>query len=404
LARIYLSNRLTGTQAKPFLLPVLLLVQLGGAMGTGFSLFKRGKESGAGKYYVRFFDEAGELIKTMASGESSKAAATLFAQKIIDQGFLKSCHDPFIKDFLQDFWADDSRYVKLEANRGRNLTLGHLKKSRDVASKQVIPYLGKKRLSDIRPTDIEDWMIMLSENGVGARTINLALQALSTPYRIFVRNHRLPDAISGTRRFREKKEERGILTLKEIKNISSVDDSPRAICAVLLGCLAGLRLGEVRGIQINDIDLYSNIINIQHNVPSSTFQLTTPKCNSTRTIPIHPLLRPSILNCIAANNSSSFLIFNSNDCSRPQEENTIRKSFFRILNKIGIDETMIKERNLVFHSLRHSFITNCCNSGIDLYLVKMMAGHKTTKMTELYSNHHSKIDYTNVINIFKEDR
>jgi hypothetical protein len=34
----------------------------------------------------------------------------------------------------------------------------------------------------------------------------------------------------------------------------------------------------------------------------------------------------------------------------------------------------------------------------------MMAGHKTTKMTEHYSNHHTQIDYTQAINKFMEDK
>ena len=43
------------------------------------------------------------------------------------------------------------------------------------------------------------------------------------------------------------------------------------------------------------------------------------------------------------------------------------------------------EKYLTYHSARHTFATLSLSSGIDIYTVSKMMGHKSIKMTEIYA-------------------
>ena len=62
--------------------------------------------------------------------------------------------------------------------------------------------------------------------------------------------------------------ERGILTQKEVSLLlNSMVESPYYRLAVLLGVLCGMRRGEIRGLQWNDIQ--EGYIDLKHNFQDS---------------------------------------------------------------------------------------------------------------------------------------
>jgi integrase len=65
-----------------------------------------------------------------------------------------------------------------------------------------------------------------------------------------------------------------------------------------------------------------------------------------------------------------------------------------MLKRIGVDETMQTERNIVFHGLRHSFVSLSRAAGVPDFLVQRLAGHKTAKMMENYSHSENVIDFS----------
>jgi len=64
------------------------------------------------------------------------------------------------------------------------------------------------------------------------------------------------------------------------------------------------------------------------------------------------------------------------------------------LARIGIKEEQRKSRNLVFHGLRHTFVSLSRASGLPDFLVMRMAGHKSASMMENYSHAGNVIDFT----------
>jgi integrase len=56
------------------------------------------------------------------------------------------------------------------------------------------------------------------------------------------------------------------------------------------------------------------------------------------------------------------------------------------MNAIGISEPERKKRNIVFHSLRHSFNTIMRNQGIPDFIIQAYMGHSSPVMTDNYTD------------------
>ena len=65
----------------------------------------------------------------------------------------------------------------------------------------------------------------------------------------------------------------------------------------------------------------------------------------------------------------------------------ISHTFFRAVNKLGLNNNIIDPRDkVVFHTLRHTFASWLAINGTPIYTIKELMGHKTLAMTERYSH------------------
>lgn len=71
-----------------------------------------------------------------------------------------------------------------------------------------------------------------------------------------------------------------------------------------------------------------------------------------------------------------------------------RSALVRELRSIGIDEKTQKERNITFHSLRHTFVTLGRMSGLTDFKIQTIARHKSAGIMEHYSHGKQAIDFT----------
>jgi integrase len=74
-------------------------------------------------------------------------------------------------------------------------------------------------------------------------------------------------------------------------------------------------------------------------------------------------------------------------------ESFFRNAIKRELESINITYSEQKERNISFHSLRHSFITLGRLDGISDLEIQAIAGHSTRRMMEHYSHAEKVIDF-----------
>lgn len=140
----------------------------------------------------------------------------------------------------------------------------------------------------------------------------------------------------------------------------------------------GLRLGEICALKWKDIDLEENLLSINATVQriamdgreAKTVLLEgSPKSSfSRREIPLSDELTKLLL--LYSDAQGEYVI---RGC-KPMEPRTYQNKFQKYLQFAGI-----KKKN--FHSLRHTFATNCINNGVDIKSLSEILGHSDVKIT-----------------------
>lgn len=151
---------------------------------------------------------------------------------------------------------------------------------------------------------------------------------------------------------------------------------------ILLSLYSGLRIGEVCALKWENIDLINGIISIEKTLCRVTNQdNTTPKTklilletktiNSLRQIPINKNLI-KILKKIKTNQNNNNYVLTSSD------KFIVPRSYYNHYKKI------LKECNIhsyKYHTLRHTFATNCIELGLDPKSLSEILGHSDIKIT-----------------------
>lgn len=147
--------------------------------------------------------------------------------------------------------------------------------------------------------------------------------------------------------------------------------------AILLCLYTGLRLGELCALQWKDIDFKDMNLTVNRTVqriavPGHTTKTilveTDPKSeHSKRTIP----LTAEVLEILTRLKGSGPYVFGG---KKPLEPRTMQYQFKKLLKETGIDY-----RN--FHTLRHTFATNCVENGMDVKVLCELLGHSDVKIS-----------------------
>lgn len=375
-----------------------------------FTLFKRTNKAGKTSYSARFLDADGRIVRTVALGTGHKTTAARKAAAMLASGVVAEADNPFVLDFIDSTWRMDSAYVKGRALRGMIISERYIDDSRRIAHRIFGKALKGLRMGDLTPGKLEAAILEAAEAGYGPRTVNLAIQSIRVPYNWYCREHRLANALAGVRKLAEHPKERGTLSAAEVARIVAIEDeSPRAKAAVLLAALCGLRLGEVRGLQWEDIDEERGLIEVRHNAPTNCDTVKAPKWGSVRTVPAPQAVLDALALCKAMPEAkgSSFVIYNQAKKDKPVEEVTIMRGLHRILERLALGEkyatatkkekfealAAFKARNITLHALRHTFVSLTRAAGVPDFAVMRLAGHKTASMMENYSHAGQVIDF-----------
>lgn len=147
---------------------------------------------------------------------------------------------------------------------------------------------------------------------------------------------------------------------------------------ILLCISTGLRLGEICSLKWVDIDMCGKVLHVNTTVQriavegrkSRTALLEgTPKSIfSRREIPLSENLASLLADYY--DHKATYVL----DADKPMEPRTYQNKFQNYLKRAGIEK-----KN--FHALRHTFATNCINSGTDVKSLSELLGHSDVKIT-----------------------
>jgi integrase len=152
--------------------------------------------------------------------------------------------------------------------------------------------------------------------------------------------------------------ERGYLTLEEIKILDKTpSDRIEVKRAFLFACFTGLRLSDIKRLKWTNIQDQEIVMRIQKTSE-----------------PEHLPMTKSALKYLGERGSDDEFIF-----KMVKSEDAIWTALQRWKVKAGI------KKHISFHISRHSFATVGLTSGIDLYTMSKLLGHKDIKTTQIYA-------------------
>jgi len=288
-----------------------------------------------------------------------------------------------------DIDADVSRFLK------------HLESERRLSPRTVVSY--RKDLEDLRiflddhyggggwgwgtveRIDFRAFMGWCEKKGLTRRTVARKLSAVRTYYRFLHLEDRVPSDPTRTLRSpRIEKRLPGHATDGNIEVVFSMAEARAAentfrdtrnlvVLELLYG--SGLRLSELHGLDMSDLDLGQEEARVLGK--GSKERLVPLTGSSSRAIGRYLLRRLEVGAASSAPDREALLL---NPAGKRLSKRSIQNVVRRFLDAAAPGQ------GLSAHSLRHSFATHLLDAGADLMAVKELLGHVSLSTTQVYTH------------------
>lgn len=248
-------------------------------------------------------------------------------------------------------------------------------------------------LSTIRLLHVQAWVKSMSSSGLAASTIKTRFVTVRSVFRAAVQDKRIPeDPTQGVALPRPPKAETGmrIPTPEEVGRLLEHADSTRLSTRhgfrafVAVAAFAGLRLGEVCGLQVHDIDFMRRAIQVRRQTQrdGKGYRLAPPKWESERVVFVPDELLEVLAQHIAESTPSGApdrWLFENFDGS-PLHDNTVTWRWRATRKAAGLE-------GFTLHSLRHFYASGLIAANCDVVTVQRALGHaKATTTLDTYSH------------------
>jgi len=241
---------------------------------------------------------------------------------------------------------------------------------RDESSfKHLTDNFGTFSLTEITPARISEYKARRRTDGIKPATLARELEVLRHALNLAVREwewiEHSPFEKARIDRV-DNKVERWITPEEELRLLSEA--APWVQEIIIFALNTGMRQAEILSLQWGQVD----------GVRKTATALRT-KNKEKRTIPLNETVITLLTPKYRANSPAEY-VFTSQAGTKINARNLLR-AYYTARKKAKLEDVR-------FHDLRHTFATRLVQSGIDLYVVKELLGHKTITMTMRYAHHY----------------
>lgn len=266
--------------------------------------------------------------------------------------------------------------------------------------------LGNAQIGTVKPSDAKEWAVRQRDKGLAFVTINNDKRSLSAAFYMAVQddlirknpfNFQLDSVIEDCT------ETKVPLTPEQEKSLLDFIQGDRIYkrhydeFIILLG--TGLRISELCGLTVNDIDLDNRKITVDHQLlrrSGKGLYIETPKTESgVREIPMSKTVYEAFQRVLEKHNDnttgvvidgySGFLF--STWTGYPKTALNFEDIFRRLAVKYNGCHEEPLPKIFTPHVLRHTFCTNMANAGMNPKALQYIMGHKNITMTLNYYAH-----------------
>ncbi|MCX5867520.1 MAG: site-specific integrase [Proteobacteria bacterium] len=315
------------------------------------------------KWGIDYYD-LNHIRRREIIGTNHQEAKKILEARLGDKARGKNPDIPWSKRItFEEFIGDYLAYSK-ENKRAwkRDLTsLNHLK-----------PFLGKKRLDQINPFDIEQYKqerkkeVSRRKKAPAPGSINRELALLKNIFNKAIQWGKAgTNPLKGVKFLKEPEGRIRYLTEEEMtKLLTACQPNQKLHLIVFIALNTGMRKSEILKLKWDQIDWTRKAI-----------VLTETKSGRRRDIYMGDFLTEKIRE-FRVNEGNGEYVF-TGKLGKPFSN--VRKSFEGVLKEVGIQD-------FKFHDLRHTFASHLVMEGIDLVTVKELLGHRSFNMTLRYSH------------------
>lgn len=263
------------------------------------------------------------------------------------------------------------RYLEIEKNYS-----GHTVLNYKIDLADFRKFIGETDLEKIDYLALRKYLAFLKEKNLASKTISRRLSCLRSFFKFLTREgylknnpiailaspkteKHLPSCMSEeeVRRLIESAYPKGVFDERGLRD--------RAILETFYS--TGMRISELRGLNIQDIDFISNIVKVMG------------KGKKERIVPIGDMALGAISKYLEKRKRESTALF-LNKNGKGLSVRGIRGVVDKYIRLAGL------KQGVSVHTLRHSFATHLLNRGLDLRTVQELLGHANLSTTQIYTH------------------
>ena len=277
-------------------------------------------------------------------------------------------------------------YLEFERNLSPRTVTSYQKDLKDLST-FFVDHFGAMDwdLSTVDRTDLRAFMSWCENRGLGRRSIARKISAVRSFYKFLASESsddfgsvflvKTPKSIKRLPQHVSNSEIEAVFTLAESRASKGSFSGIRNLAILELLYGSGLRLGELHGLDLENLDLRGQLVKV------------LGKGNKERIVPVtssavfavqaYIELRSDLLDTADKLLTSAFLL-------NPKGGRLSRSSIQKVIRHLLVD-TAAKD-GLSVHSLRHSFATHLLDSGANLIALKELLGHASLSTTQVYTH------------------
>lgn len=296
----------------------------------------------------------------------------------------------------------------------QNISRSNVKRNTQTGRKNLMEILkndklGSKSIGSIKPSDAKEWAIRMKGKGYAYKTINNYKCSLKAAFNIAILDdciRKNPFDFSLNIVIKDDTTPKTALTEEQEEILLSFAKNDTVYCkyydVILLLLRTGLRISELCGLTLNDLDLENRLINVNHQLLRNKevgYYIETPKTKSSvRQVPMSEEAYKAFKRILSTRKKTSsieidgykdFIFLNQ------QGYPMTGPYYSTTLSNLGKKCRKIRGEslpNITPHILRHTFCTRLANRNMNPKSLQYIMGHSNINITlNLYT--HASLEY-----------
>jgi integrase len=260
-----------------------------------------------------------------------------------------------------------------------------VREKRRALRRGMLEHIGHLRLDQISARHVESFKARRKKDGVGPKTINEEIAILSKILGYAEEIEELRRPPPKIRRLKVPKPRFDFLDFAEADRlVEAAHHAPDPWCAMIPAAMwTGLRLGELRALQWEDVDLVAGRLHVRHAADDEN-ELHPPKSGQPRIV---DLPRKAVAVLRAHKHLRGSFVFCREDGSMlPRWECESKSKLAKDDGPLAKVSRKAGLRRVGWHMLRHTYASHLMMRGATPMEVKELLGHSSLEMTMRYAH------------------